>query len=662
MRRGRFIAILAAVTAVVFGLPGSAQAEGSLSITGIRQEPGLLEFYLSGSDLPAGATLSPTGITVMAGKTQLKSTAEQLAVAGEVAAPKRGVVLVLDTSGSMKDGGAMEAAKAAAKQYIATLPQDVQVAVVTAGAPSTTALGILTEDRTRATVVVESLQAAGETALYDGIRAAGDLINKSDLAQRRILVLSDGADTSSKTTLDEATRSVGKTPVDTIAFKTGEATATVLANLSKQTGGRSYVAADPAALASAFGKASGSFAVQLLVKATVPSEISGVPVQLTVTAALPSGPLSIEIPVTLVPDTQLATHLEAEQLSSVSGWVQLALVVLIFLGLLAVGILVFSPLTDFASRRRRLAQVQEFSPTARQRKAASADQQSGQMAQAALAFSEQMMRQTQSEGRMARQLDRAGMRMRPHEWLLLRGLVSVVFMFPFSLIMYRVFEPTMSELFGSGFGQPIALLLGVPVGLLFGWGTTAIHHRRKAAQRLGAFRAALPDALQLVVGSLRSGFSLPQALDSMVKEFPDPIASEFGRALGEARLGVDVEDALERVAMRMDNKDLSWAVVAIRVQREVGGNLAEILSTTIATMREREQVRRQVQSLSAEGRLSAWVLLALPIIVVAFLAVFRTEYLAILYTTPAGLVMGIFGVVLMAVGAFWITQVVKVEV
>lgn len=648
--------------AVVLGSPTAALAEGSLSVTGIRQEAGLVEFYLSGSGLPSGTSLKPDSINVAAGDTQLQATAEQVSSEGQTNAPKRAVVLVLDTSGSMKDGGAMDAAKAAAKQYIAVLPKDVKVAIVTAGAPSTTPLGVLTSDRSRAVAVIDGLQATGETALYDGIRIAAELIKKGELAQRRILVLSDGADTRSKTTLPEATGAVSGVAVDTIGFRTEATTSAILANLAKQTGGRSYSAADPAALASAFGEAVGSFAVQLLVKVKVPAELAGKATRLKVTAALSSGAISTDVPVTLVPDTRAATDLQVEESFGTPGWLQLVLIALIFLGLLALGVLIFSPMADFASRRRRLAEVDAFSAVGQRPKPVPADQESGQMAQAALALSSQVMKQTQSEGRMAMQLDRAGMRMRPHEWLLLRGVISLVFMFPFSVILQRVFEPTMSDLFGTLFGPFAALLLGIPVGLFFGWGTTAIYYQRKAAQRVGAFRAALPDALQLIVGSLRSGFSLPQAIDAMVREFPEPISGEFGRALGETRLGVDIEDALGRVATRMQNKDLDWAVVAVRVQREVGGNLAEVLSTTIATMREREQLRRQVKSLSAEGRMSAYVLLALPLFVVAFLAVFRGEYLSLLYTTPLGVALGVTAVALMSIGAFWISQVIKVEV
>jgi Flp pilus assembly protein TadB len=134
------------------------------------------------------------------------------------------------------------------------------------------------------------------------------------------------------------------------------------------------------------------------------------------------------------------------------------------------------------------------------------------------------------------------------------------------------------------------------------------------------------------------------------------------RALAETRLGVEMEDALSRVAARMSSKDLAWAVVAIRVQREVGGNLAEVLSTTGATMREREALRRHVRGLAAEGRLSAYILIALPLLVALVMLLTRPSYLVPLVTTALGVAMLIVGIALMVLGTFWMTRIVKVEV
>jgi tight adherence protein B len=155
---------------------------------------------------------------------------------------------------------------------------------------------------------------------------------------------------------------------------------------------------------------------------------------------------------------------------------------------------------------------------------------------------------------------------------------------------------------------------------------------------------------------------MPQALDTVVREGQQPMTGEFNRALVEARLGVPIEDALEGVGRRMQSKDFAWVVMAIRIQREVGGNLAEILTTVAATLRERERLRRQVQVLSAEGRLSAWILGALPPVFTLYLILSRPDYLRPLVTQPLGWLLVITGATLLTVGVLWMRKAVKVEV
>jgi tight adherence protein B len=140
------------------------------------------------------------------------------------------------------------------------------------------------------------------------------------------------------------------------------------------------------------------------------------------------------------------------------------------------------------------------------------------------------------------------------------------------------------------------------------------------------------------------------------------MAVELNKAIVEARLGVPIEDALDTVARRMDSVDFEWVVMAIRIQREVGGNLAEVLTNVAATMRERERLRRQVDVLSAEGRLSAIILGALPLLFVTYLILVRPEYIGLLVTNPLGIVMIVVGVILLIAGAFWLRKVVTVEV
>jgi tight adherence protein B len=265
----------------------------------------------------------------------------------------------------------------------------------------------------------------------------------------------------------------------------------------------------------------------------------------------------------------------------------------------------------------------------------------GQLAQPFLSAAEAVVRRRGLQTGYALWLDRADMALRPHEWLLLRCAVALgaaVFLL----------------LLGGWF---LAVL-----GAVAGWLATWAYVRVRARRRLARFAAQLPDALNLVASSIQTGFSLPQALDAVARDTSEPMRVEIGRAIAEARLGADVEDALDRTAHRMDNQDLRWAVMAIRVQRQVGGNLAETLRTTVATLRERAALRRQVRALSAEGRLSAYILVALPLGLAAWLYVSNREYVSLLWSTPLGWLMTVVALLGMAVGSFWMSKVVKVEV
>jgi tight adherence protein B len=247
------------------------------------------------------------------------------------------------------------------------------------------------------------------------------------------------------------------------------------------------------------------------------------------------------------------------------------------------------------------------------------------------------------EARIALALDRAGLAMKPSEWVVLRCCAAVAAAAVFGLLSRH-------------------MLFGGAVGVLAAWGISAFWLRHRQDQRSAAFADQLPDTLQVVASSLRSGFSLNQALSAANERGLEPMASELGRALAATRIGAPLEDELEAVATRMNSEDWRWAVMAIRIQRNVGGNLAEILLTTAHTLRERAAMGRQVRALSAEGRLSAYILIALPIFAGGFMLVSRRSYIEPLWTTVPGLVMLVGAVGGVAIGWVWMRKVIEVRV
>lgn len=308
----------------------------------------------------------------------------------------------------------------------------------------------------------------------------------------------------------------------------------------------------------------------------------------------------------------------------------------LFLGLLCVGLVLF----------RRRATLGEAAVTIERYRAArtSAPQDtSGKsvLLRFMLHAGERVLSPRRRE-RTAVKLDLARLSLTPAEWLVVRT----------ALAGFAAF----------GLGALTSSAIGAVVGLVLAWFASRAFLRRRVARRRAAFAEQLPDTLQLLVGALQAGFSLPQALDTVVREDTQPIAGEIARALSRTRLGASLEEALEIVAQRMGSPDFVWMVMAIRIQRQVGGNLAELLTTTVHTMRERCALRRQVRALSAEGKLSAYVLIGLPIMLALWMFISRREYIAPLYTTPIGLALLGAGVACVSLGWFWMSSLIKVKV
>ena len=182
---------------------------------------------------------------------------------------------------------------------------------------------------------------------------------------------------------------------------------------------------------------------------------------------------------------------------------------------------------------------------------------------------------------------------------------------------------------------------------------------RRRAEKL---REQLPDVLTVLASSLRAGHSFMQALDTVAKEIAAPAAAEFQRVVAEVRLGRPIEDALEALDERVGSADFRWAVLAVNIQREVGGNLAEILDNVADTLRERAMMRRQIRVLTAEGRLSAWVLGLMPIAILLLMLAENREYISLLYTTTPGLIMLIGGATFLVAGLLWMRKIVDIDV
>jgi len=205
-------------------------------------------------------------------------------------------------------------------------------------------------------------------------------------------------------------------------------------------------------------------------------------------------------------------------------------------------------------------------------------------------------------------------------------------------------------------GPLVGLLLAALVPVLArAWVGLLISRRERA------FADQLDDALQLMANSLRAGHSLQQGLAAVASEAEEPTSEEFARIINETRVGRELGHALDEAARRMNSEDFVWITQAIAINREVGGNLAEVLDGVSETIRERNAIRRQVKALAAEGKLSALVLMALPFGVGGFLWMSNPEYLAKFTESLAGYAMLGVATVLLLVGSLWLRKTVQVK-
>lgn len=183
----------------------------------------------------------------------------------------------------------------------------------------------------------------------------------------------------------------------------------------------------------------------------------------------------------------------------------------------------------------------------------------------------------------------------------------------------------------------------------------------RTASRRAKFADQIDDTVQMIAGGLRAGHGLNRSFSAVAAEAEAPAAEELARVVNETRLGRPLAEALHAIAERMRSADFEWVAQAIAINQETGGNLAEVLDQVGKTIRERNQIRRHVRALSAEGRLSAIILVALPVGVFLFLLVVNPAYVAFFFTSPFGIIALVVAFLLLVVGTIWVSFSVKVE-
>ena len=274
---------------------------------------------------------------------------------------------------------------------------------------------------------------------------------------------------------------------------------------------------------------------------------------------------------------------------------------------------------------------------------------------AALANINKVVEQRDFGANLAREIARADLKLKPSEFLLI--WIGCVVGVPIGMLLLSVFFPTL--------GNPLVLLIGALVGFFI----PRFWLNRRKGGRLGAFNKQLPDTITLIANALRAGSSFLQAIELVVRESRPPISTEFGRVIREVNLGLPFDQALENMVRRVRSDDLELMATAISIQHQVGGNLAEILDSIAFTIRERVRIKGEIRTLTAQQRLSGYVVGFLPIGLAGFLFIAAPGFMTPMFTKPpevaglpGGVVILIFGGIMMFIGFMIIRRIVDIEV
>ena len=544
------------------------------------------------------------------------------------------VVVALDVSGSM-EGDPLLRAKAAVAELLATLPESVPVAIVGFG-DTANVQSNFTTDRDVTLGAVNGLIAAGQTALFDGIQ-----LGLAQLAVQggsgALVVLADGADSVSSATLDSTVANLAAAEIDVsiVALQTRDFTAESVQAMADAAGG-SVLAIDDSvnfaeALRSIGAGLGNSYEVRWRSKSTGDSA--------DVAIALASDPsrsvtASFDHPEVRQFVPEVATDTRTVPASSTLSQPWVPLVAALFVSLGGVTVIMMARNSETAVERR------EERNAGREARTADRKRKIGGVQERLNDISAQVLEANDRGRSLDDTLDRAGLAVRSNEFVVFCAGVMVA-----SLLLGVLL-----------FGIPYFLIagivpaFGIPSFLKF-----------MAKRRTKKFVGQLGDTLQLITGSLTAGYGLGQTLDSVARETESPTSDEFSRVVMETRLGRSLEDALDAMSLRINAPDFDWVVDAIKIQSSVGGNLSEIIDQVGETIRARVRIKRQVDALTAEGKISALVLFVLPFGLCGFIAMSNPAYIKPLFSTGTGYVLSGLAALLLTLGGLWLKKLVNPE-
>ena len=627
----RSVALLAAVLLTGAGPAVALGSAGDLPVERITTSgyPTVEAIVVAPPEL-AGTAISQDSFTVSEQGAVRPVTVEAMPV-GDLA-----VVLVIDTSGSMKGEGIL-AARRAAESFVSAMPVDARIAVVGFGSVPTV-YASFTTDHSKLLSALSSLRVKGATALHDALITSAGLFGGDPPAagaRRVVVLLTDGGDSASKATLADAVRvlNASQLSLSAIAMATRQSDTAALTLLTSSVRGALAPAADSGALKAVFDGIANSVLRQYRLRwtsvargatdVTIGLLAGGTTWSAVRSAVYPSPPS----PVTVGPNVPqpIPPPVSYTAIAADSGhrWLYGGLAGGFLAFVLAIGVLLWPN-----PPKRRLAN--EY--TARVRNDISG------FGKGVIRATREYFRRHGRGQRLSALLEQAGMSMDAPTAAVIAGGIAF-----------------------CGFALGIALG-SVLAAIALGFTGLAVCYflvKSRADRRSAKFRDQFDSTLQIIINSLRSGYGVSQAIATVARESDAPTSEEFRRIVGETTLGMDQIRSLDSCAQRTRCDELLWVTESMEVNRDVGGNLTEVLAGIASTIRSRIRLARQVHTLSAEGRISARILIVMPFVALAIQVLFNRSSLRELFH-GAGLIFLLAGIVFMLFGYVWTKRIVRI--
>jgi tight adherence protein B len=619
-----------AVAAVAWLAPSATAAEQIRLVEAGRADFPKRAFVLT---LPGKRSLGASDIRVLENGEPVADVS--LAAAGSTAREDSGVVLVIDTSKSMR-GQAIRDAMAAARVFAERRSPNQHMGIVAFNRRASVLLPPTTDDDAIQAALAKPPRLATGTHLYDGIDAALAALDESDVSIGTVIVLSDGADTGSTTSASAVAAEARKARVRvfTVGIRSPQFTSTSLRNLGARTSGAYAEATSSADLGRIYAELGERLANEyvLTYRSTAgPNRKVRVSVRVI-------GVQGLAVSGYTTPTAESGPS-EPYRRSLLNRVLQSPLTMFV-VALVIAGLLAFTVFSLLRPRPRTLrARMAEFVSVRTPR--VTGDDAAGRIGSRVLVGAERTLETTRWWTRFKETLELAEIRMSAVRIALWTLAATLLAMWLAVLLLGSVL------LAFVGLGVPL-----VARSLIL----------RKLGRRRKLFAEQLPDNLQVLASALRAGHSFVGALSVVIDDADEPSRTEFRRVVGDEQLGVPLDDALRAVVKRMDNEDLDQVALVAALQRQTGGNMAEVLERVTDTIRERFELRRMVQTLTAQGRMSRWIVSALPIVLLVAISVINPEYVEPLFTTTGGRLALIFAGAMLVAGSLVIKKIVNIKV